>query len=308
MQSTNHDNLSAYLDGELTDAETVEFEAELARDPLLRESLTELEDVVHWMRRDGPEAAPFGFHRRVMDRIEEEHPAADAAWTWWRRPFGIPLEGWLIGAAAAAALLLALPTAGPNVEPFEEASPGVLRDSEPTTQPDEGAEPPTDDVELPPQGKMVGGPPPQAQKMRKRSGDLPPIGLPVAEGPPDGVDTEDAPPHDTAPTPEVRYPAGFAFSIQSSDASMKRRVLGVASRYGVPMTVSGKEASGAFEAAHETVLVEVPTGKLAQLNDELARLGYAQFTGRADDDLVRGRKMLVRIHLELLAGDAEGAP
>ena len=113
-ESSTHPDLSAYLDGELTDAEAAELEAELARDPELRADLSELEQVVDWMRRDGPDQAPLGFHRRVMDRVEREYPRQPSFWAWLRRPLGIPLEGWLVAAAAAAVLFSVLPGSNPD--------------------------------------------------------------------------------------------------------------------------------------------------------------------------------------------------
>lgn len=128
-----NEDLSAYLDGELTDAEAAELEAELARDPALRADLAELEGVVQWMRHAGPDQAPMGFHHRVMARIEEEHPERPSAWAWLRRPLGIPLEGWLVAAAAAAVLLLSLPEpsgSGPRGGE-EELRPGAADLSDP---------------------------------------------------------------------------------------------------------------------------------------------------------------------------------
>ncbi|HHO52620.1 MAG TPA: hypothetical protein ENK18_17555 [Deltaproteobacteria bacterium] len=111
--STNED-ISAYLDGELTDAEIADLEEQLSRDPGLRAALAELEGAVRWIRHAGPDQAPMGFHHRVMARIEEEHPERPPWWARLRRPLGIPLEGWLVAAAAAAVLFLALPGPDPG--------------------------------------------------------------------------------------------------------------------------------------------------------------------------------------------------
>lgn len=311
MPPNDHDNLSAYLDGELSDAEVAELEAELARDPALRAELAELEDVVHWMRRDGPEPAPFGFHRRVMDRIEQEHPTPSAGWS-WRRPFGLPLEGWLVGAAAAAVLWLALPRVGSDVnwpEPSGDERTGVAVDPDDHQQDDEAKDP--DDLLLQQDAQPVYDKPVNQMPARRprvpsvSEGDLPPIGVPpeAVEGPVDGTAQEG--PLGELPQREIVFPPGFAFTMQGRNPGMKRQVLAVASRYGVPMGVAGQETSGTFESARETILVEVPTGRLAQLNDELSRLGYP-VQGLADNELVRGPTMLVRIELELLSDDSAG--
>src|SRR5687768_10903156 len=101
----NGESLSAWLDGEIDPAEAAELEAELARDPALKAELESLESVVRLLRDEGPAQAPLGFHHRVMARVEEEHPERPSWWSWLRRPFGVPLEGWAIGLAAAVALL-----------------------------------------------------------------------------------------------------------------------------------------------------------------------------------------------------------
>lgn len=302
MPPNDPENLSAYLDGELTDVEAAELEAELARDPVLRAELSELESVAQWLREEGAEPAPFGFHRRVMDRVEAEHPTGAARWAWLRRPFGVALEGWLVAAAAAAVLFVALPRSAPEssselgpladrpaamdldpVEPVEEAA-----DGGDAAEPGPGTEP----------GVVRTGRSKRIREPVQSSGDgeLPPIGIPPLQPLPGGED--EAAPGDTGPRPETRFPRGFAFTIRSADPAMKRRVLAVASRYGVPMALTGEQPSSQFTADRETILVEIPSGKLALLDAELKRLGYSDPIGVADDHLVRGR-MMVRIHLEL---------
>ena len=109
---TASEQLSAWIDGELTDAEAAELEAELARDPSLRAELEQLEAVVHLLHTDGPVSAPEGFEARTLARVERERiPGLRLARV--RRPLGVPLEVWGLGLAAAAALVVTvLPTLG----------------------------------------------------------------------------------------------------------------------------------------------------------------------------------------------------
>ncbi|MEN0066089.1 MAG: hypothetical protein AAGA48_28365 [Myxococcota bacterium] len=105
------EDVSAYLDGELTDAEILAFEAELERNAALRADLDEIREVSEWLAAEGPTEAPMGFANRVLARIEEEHPAPSPWWTWLRRPFGMPLEGVVVALSAAIVLALVIPRA-----------------------------------------------------------------------------------------------------------------------------------------------------------------------------------------------------
>lgn len=101
-----HDHLSAFLDGELDEAEAIAVEAALEADPTLREELARLKGVQHLLRTHGRTRAPDGFTARVLEAAREQTPAAAP---WWRRPFGVPLEGVLVAAAAALVLIIAVP-------------------------------------------------------------------------------------------------------------------------------------------------------------------------------------------------------
>jgi hypothetical protein len=105
---TASEQLSAYLDGELTDTERTELEHQLAGDPALREELQELEQAIDFLRTHGPVQAPPEFHLRVLDAVKHE-PMPGTWWRWLRRPFGLPVEGFAVALAAALVLLIALP-------------------------------------------------------------------------------------------------------------------------------------------------------------------------------------------------------
>lgn len=121
-----NEQLSAYLDGELEDAEAASIEAALAGDSELRAELDRLKRVQRLLRTHGRARAPEGFAARVIAAAEQEAPNV-VALPWWRRPFGIPVEGVLVAAAAALVLIVALPRGGPDLEADPtEASPAVL--------------------------------------------------------------------------------------------------------------------------------------------------------------------------------------
>lgn len=125
--STNpaNEQLSAYLDGELEDAEAASVEAALSGDAELRAELDRLKGVQRLLRTHGRARAPEGFAERVIAAAAAEENVV--AFPWWRRPFGIPVEGVLIAAAAALVLIVALPRnlGTATVAPSEDAAPAA---------------------------------------------------------------------------------------------------------------------------------------------------------------------------------------
>ena len=116
-----NEQLSAYLDGELTDAEVSELEALLESDPSLRSELAALEGAIASLRSHAPAFAPEGFKDSVLAKLEHEPiPANNVAF--WRRPFGVPLEGVAIAAVALMVFGVALNLGvAPDPEPTNAA-------------------------------------------------------------------------------------------------------------------------------------------------------------------------------------------
>ena len=109
MQNAHaNDQLSAYLDGELDEADVSAVEAALANDPGLRDELAKLDRVAQLLRAHGPVRAPAGFKEAVLAKVAEL-PQPQAV-PWWRRPFGVPIEGVVLALAAATVLWIALPS------------------------------------------------------------------------------------------------------------------------------------------------------------------------------------------------------
>lgn len=120
MTVTPDERLALYLDGEMDAAAVAAFEAEMARDPALAET------VAAWRTNDrriatalGPIAdAPLPADLVAMlsaapDRAADPIPAANDNPVWWRR-FAVPLGGAV--AAGLVAVFLAGPLAGPGRE------------------------------------------------------------------------------------------------------------------------------------------------------------------------------------------------
>ncbi len=322
-----HEELSAYLDGELTDAEAAELEAELARDSELRHELAALEEAVVWLRREGPDEAPLGFHRRVMDRIEAEHPRSTAWWAWLRRPLGLRPEGWLVAAAVAAVLLFAVlrapkeapPPEWPGPPPpgsTERANPAVVGGLEDLELPDE----PTDAAD---EGTAEAVPPPRkdAPAPRKRlfepepSLEVPPPATKrapskpsegAAAGPEQGPASEggtDDPP-DPAASPEAPQvlapqPAGYRVTVRSTDPALKGKVLRVAARYTDLITdLRGQDIEqSAMAGPEESLVVWLPQDQLTDFRRDLGSLGF-MVASEGDQELVGGGPMAVRVLLQ----------
>jgi anti-sigma factor RsiW len=105
---TDHDFLSGYLDGELTAEERIAVEAQLADSLELRAELEEVRIARDAVRALPQREAPPGFWDAVLSEVGAAEIEADAV--------VVPIEsrrrrvpvGWLAGAAAVAAAIIAL--------------------------------------------------------------------------------------------------------------------------------------------------------------------------------------------------------
>jgi len=146
-QPAANEELSAYLDGELEDTEVAELEARLAAEPALREELEALSAAADFLRTHGPVRAPPGFHGRVMVAVEDE-PVPGSWWRWLRRPFGLPVEGLAVAAAAVLVLVFALDLGRDAFEAPLDAEPAAPMDKVAAMpgEDDAVAQPDTDDL------------------------------------------------------------------------------------------------------------------------------------------------------------------
>lgn len=103
------EQLSAYLDGELTNAEIAELEHRLARDGELRAELDQLRAAVDLLRTHGPVQAPPQLYGDILRAVENE-PAPGGFWAWLSRPFGLPLQA--VAVAAVAVLVIGVSVGG----------------------------------------------------------------------------------------------------------------------------------------------------------------------------------------------------
>ena len=98
--------LSAYIDGELSDAEMAEVARAIEEQPEVREAYRELLAAVELVRDHGPVQAPAGFHAGVMRQVE----GLSGGRSWFERLLGPlgrhPVQGLGVAVVAAAVLLL----------------------------------------------------------------------------------------------------------------------------------------------------------------------------------------------------------
>lgn len=112
----DHDRLTAYLDGELSDEEAVALEDELNNRPELHELLAELRTVRDFMQRLGPTPAPTGFFGRVTDAVDGDAASAPKR-RWWNG-----MSGPILSIALAATFLFVLTNIQKDLASFGTAT------------------------------------------------------------------------------------------------------------------------------------------------------------------------------------------
>ncbi len=307
-RATASEQLSAWIDGELTDAEAAELEAELARDPTLRAELAELEAVVRTLHDEGPVQAPAGFRERVLARVEREHPARGRFAEWIRRPFGVPLEGWTLAAAAVAVLILTV-------------LPALRRAPDPI-----GGEPaaievrslPKEDGTSEPSGAPIASPAPgQALSARgageakssarwrsnETQGTATEVGAPTDGAAPAVDPLVAAPPEPPDPVLDS-YTGRQRFVARITDAEMKQTLLAYLSYWGGATDVDGAEIeSGTMSTSREDLLITIPEDELFAFTNGLQQLRRQGIDVQWDeqDRFVRGDTVNIAVTLELVA-------
>jgi len=118
MEDAATEQLSAYLDGELTDAEVTELEHRLALDPALQSELDQLRGAIDLLRTHGPTQTPPSLYGDLLAAVADE-PMPGGFWTWLQRPFGLPLPA--LAVAFVAVLVLGVTVTGAMVLGGEEA-------------------------------------------------------------------------------------------------------------------------------------------------------------------------------------------
>ena len=305
--------LSAYLDGELSEAEAAEVAQAIEQQPELRAAYEELRTTVAFLRRHGPVQAPARLHAGVMRAIEDQ-PAGRA---WQRRLLAVfgrsPLQGLGVAIVVGAVLLVVFrgPSAPPPAAPPEReaAAPGIEAPGDIPPEPAEEAPP-----EATAEGAAGAGPEIAAKidLSRKergsgrsaRAGDGA-DGLPIEkllakqkgatyvpqwdEEPAAGAGEAGAPVGQAASdiSDESGSGSAFAYRLSPSSADALRVLVALAEKLGG----GAYEADGSrlqpreltIERNHARVLLRIPASQLENLEPYLRTLG-GLVPMRADQD------------------------
>ena len=120
--------LSAYIDGQLTDAEMAEVEKSIRENPAVRSEYNRMLHAVELVRTQGPVAAPVGFKERLEARLAVER-APKARFRWLPAPLRrLPMEA--IGLALAAILVVSVIQRDPALESEDSQEPETVAQEE----------------------------------------------------------------------------------------------------------------------------------------------------------------------------------
>jgi len=292
--STANDQLSAYLDGELSDLESAELEEQLAADPTLRSELGALREAADFMRTHGPVQAPPGFAARVLDRVEHE-PAPGRWWRWLRRPLGIPVEGLAVAVAAAVVLFIALDlgdqpemSEGPAAAPVQAAPEGV-DDQAGAEEPDAVAdlEPAPDAWDTDTLRSTVSkrAPPPKAPAKTIRPATSSSSTKPTAPTQQEASGSSEAQAPTPARPPMVSVPYA-SYQVQTYDPQVLAKLQKLVGKLGGTILDEGGTpiTTGHLEpGSRQVVRVVIPSATLAQFDDDIHGLGMlTKYPGQSD--------------------------
>ena len=108
MSDTKHEeNLTAYLDGELSPDEVRALEAALEKDPALRATLASLKSAVAAVKALPEPAASLGLRRAVLAKVEGPQSFGERVKLFFTLPRLVPVAG--IAAAAVVAVVTLRP-------------------------------------------------------------------------------------------------------------------------------------------------------------------------------------------------------
>jgi len=329
-----NEELTALLDGELSDADAASLRDELALDPELAQEFAELEAVSRMLARDAPVSAPIDFHAKVMAAVADE-PMPVSWWSWLRRPFGLPIEGIALAAAAAAALLLVfLDTDGPAVDgdevgaiktvedkrgrvfdvPEDDAvatqTPELVdptmnafepstadRDNDGVAQVDLGDTPALDkELQL---RKLEGSADSSEQKMKGKGVVEPTLGTTKPTSSP-SVQTEQ---QATAPGTDQEGELAnvpYTYRVNTADPEVVWRLQRIAANLGGDVIDQGADAA-LLQAGNASVRIRVPQAALTELDVQLRKLGASALAAQTDK-LYAADTVEVAVNISLVGG------
>lgn len=339
-QPAHQDQLSAYLDGELTDEEVRTLEHALEGDVDLRNQLARLERVQSLLRAHGPTLAPEGFTARIQAAVAEE---ARPSVPWWR---GRSLEGGALLLAAAAALLIAIPTTttltnglssgsrdaatkesryeqepewdGVAAAPLQEEapSPGIAdRDL------DKRADDSQKDLAKAAEGtkkldnaQAPTGSSPKPSKSLPNKAEMTGSTSPMLDSLNSKGDAAEAEAYETANTglePKTLASASLQYRLYVETTEALAALQRLAGQHGTSLqTESGQSiGSGTLTESETSVYVTISADSASAFTNALSTLGKVQY--ESSTDMIRGPTPRIRIDLVLIGGmgtDSDLAP
>jgi len=285
--------LSAYLDGDLSEAEAAEVARAIEENDEVRAAWEEMRASVAFVRRHGPRAAPARFHMQVMAAVEAlPSPASPLARlkALLRR---VPVQA--VGVAAVAVLVLVvvwqLPDRGPAPPPVtreaaapepapgEEAAGSAGAPQAPPPPTDAVAEPAPLPAAVEKALESAAGGPPAGSAAPKASG----LGKSEASSPyiPDW-ETQGSAGEDAGPAPATQVSKGllvspFVYRLYPEDQDVLRQLAALAERLGGALVTPEGGVVDPYlltvERNHAGVVLRVPAGNLEQIEPTLRRLG-----------------------------------
>jgi negative regulator of sigma E activity len=285
------ERLSAWMDGELDDAEKVRLEADLASDADLRSQLQELEAAVALFKEHAPVRAPDALYAAVMAAADAE-PVQLAWYQRLRRPGGWPIEGLAIAAAAALVLVLAWPVSqdGESGAARMDKTPSYDLPPAPVRPEQKGAaQVGTAEAEPPPQLKTT-QPTPSAPDV-------------VAEGEADVAEplaSTGAKGEVVGGTGDLAAP-GFSYNLEVDDPQAQLAVLRIAGRYQGEVTRADREplrGDELLETGLADLVVSLPRDALQAFGRDIAKVG-GTLTTQGDNRMIAGDAVPVRVTLSM---------
>ncbi|MBN2797816.1 MAG: hypothetical protein JXX28_01595 [Deltaproteobacteria bacterium] len=261
----DHEQLSAYLDDELSAEERATVASALAADPELRAELESLRRARAFLLLHGKVNAPEGFTERTLGRLEQAPPR----WSNLGRKLETAL---MLAALAAATLLVVLSGSGSG----EQTRPGMIQvvapppavqgaKTEEAVAP-ESSDPPVEDALTSPRRPVAPAPPPTA-KTSPTASPLP------------GTAAPEDPGSSAKPLIPLAASAPFAaYGLETSDPETLLRLQRLVAHLGGELVTERGQpvsASGLDEGLSHLV-IRVPSSALAELDRGLRSLGPVQ--------------------------------
>jgi negative regulator of sigma E activity len=267
--------LSAYLDGDLEEAEAAEVSAAIARDPALQAEYEALRKTVQLLSTAGRIPAPEGFEARVMAKVAEDSGEG------WLVPFRrfanrVPVE--LVALAAAAAVVSIAILARPSDQGERASDFAASQTPTDQTPPPVAAAAPKQAPTVPSNQSLDPKPPNEGRDDASAGGPPAPRTLPPTGAVPTSAYVPEWEQGGAEPPAAGNEPASEAlhsyqgWRLMVSDPDALYRLASLATAAGGRVVGPGARPL-TVEDNYGTLLLTVPAGSAASLEGNLRALG-----------------------------------